>query len=112
MITNERAVRTILRLKKEWYPRYQDKGPSRWILLEMRSYCRSAMDEIIFYIKDRPDQNPIDSIEEFRHLSDQMACESVSEIRSFMFSCFYDVATDIIDELCALNEEKIRRRSK
>lgn len=95
----EYVVDAIRRLKKIWYPKYEDNKHTPGYLIEWRSYSRFAMEEMVQYIRERPDQNAIVSLEDFRYQSDCRACESNSELKTYMYAIFYDVATDVIDEL-------------
>ena len=72
---------------------------------EYRSYCRSGIEELKDYLRKHPDQNPIDVIEEFRYQMDIFACKTKNGGANFMFSVYYDVATNILDELLVIDKE-------
>lgn len=82
---------------EEWYDlprRYEQK-----FLLQWESYKRTAIDEIKYYLMEHEDVNPISALEEFRCQMDDNACKSGSSEANFMFSVYYDVASDILDIL-------------
>lgn len=72
---------------------------------EYRSYCRSGIEEIKDCLRKYPDQNPIAVIEWFRHQMDMFACKTKNGGANFMFSVYYDVATNILDELLVIDKE-------
>lgn len=74
---------------------------------EYQSYRRTAIEEIKQYLIEHKDQNPVDTIEDFRYQMDIFACNAKGDYANFMFSIYYDVATDILDVLLNYNKEDI-----
>ena len=89
-------------LRDEWY-----KPPSSYYHrnraeFEQQCYARSAMDEIRFYLMEHENENPITAIENFRHMVDCFACKTKNGEVNFMFSVYYDVASDVLDVLLGM----------
>lgn len=89
-------------LRDEWY-----KPPSAYyhrkrVEFEQQSYARSAMDEIRFYLMEHKNENPISALENFRYMVDCFACETKNDGANFMFSVYYDVASDVLDVLLGM----------
>lgn len=95
---NMKQVLSIIdKARDDWYnppTNYYKKNKADF---EYQSYKRSAIDEIKFYLMEHQDQNPVDAIEDFRHMIDHFACNAHSGSANFMFSIYYDVATDVLD---------------
>lgn len=92
----------IDKLRDEWYNppiTYHQKRAE----FEYDSYKRSAINEIKMYLMSNDSKNPIIAVEEFRHMMDVFACETKDGNSNFMFSVYYDVATDVLDLLCGMN---------
>ncbi len=66
---------------------------------EYSSYAKSAMKEIMDYVLKNKDEDPILLVENFRHDMDCIACSSKTGIKNFMFSVYYDIATEVLDNL-------------
>lgn len=68
----------------------------------LKSYSRSAMEEIKLYLMGNDQKDPISVIEDFRYLVDDFACNTENADANFMFSVYYDVATDVLDTLLTM----------
>ena len=103
MDVNMKYVLSVINeLRDEWY-----KPPSGYYRrkraeFEQQSYARSAMNEICFYLMEHENENPITAVENFRHMVDCFACETKNEDSNFMFSVYYDVASDVLDVLLGM----------
>lgn len=88
-------------LRDKWY-----KPPTSYHLkkayFEYQSYKRSAMDEIRFYLMEHENEDPITAMENFRYMVDHFACNTKNGSANFMFSIYYDVATDVLDVLLGM----------
>lgn len=89
-------------LRDEWY-----KPPSGYYHrkradFEYQSYARSAMDEIRFYLMEHENENPITAVENFRYMVDGFACKTKNGGANFMFSVYYDIASDVLDVLLGM----------
>ena len=96
------VLSVIDELRDEWY-----KPPMRYYHrkradFEYQSYKRSAMDEIKFYLMEHENEDPVSAVEEFRYMMNRFACETKNGGVNFMFSIYYDVATDILDVLLGM----------
>lgn len=98
---NMRYVLTVIdKMRDEWwYKPPTDYYGQRRINFDYQSYIYSAMNEIKFYLMEHDDQNPISVMEDFRHLVDCFACDAKTAEQNFMFSVYYDVASDVLDML-------------
>lgn len=100
----KQALLTIDKMKKDWY-----RPPIRYGIkrceFEYQSYKHSAMNEIKFYLLEHQNENPISAIENFRYQMDCFACGTENGIANFMFSVYYDVATDVLDTLLGMNND-------
>lgn len=67
------------------------------------SYSRCAIEELIDYILEHPEQNIIESIEVFRKTMDDYCCKACGEESKMIFSIAYDVSTNVLDYLLTLN---------
>ena len=103
MDVNMKYVLSVINdLRDKWY-----KPPSCYyhrkrIEFEQQSYARSAMNEICFYLMEHENENPITAIENFRYMVDCFACETKNGGANFMFSVYYDVASDVLDVLLGM----------
>lgn len=101
-MTTKQALSVVDTLRIGWYdPPYNYHIKKESFLL--KSYSRSAMDEIKFYLMEHEKNDPIASIENFRNMMNEFACK---EIGGFMFSTYYDVATDILDVLLSMSVKR------
>lgn len=100
-MTTNQAVSIVDSLGRGWYypPKTHKKKMVNFI---HQSYSSSAIEEIKIYLKWHMDQNPIDVIEDFRYMVDNFACETKNPEANFMFSVYYDVATDVLDTLLTM----------
>lgn len=69
---------------------------------QYQSYKRSAMEELKIYLITHSNEDPFDTIRDFRYQMDCFACEAKSGNANFMFSIYYDVATDVLDVLLSM----------
>jgi hypothetical protein len=58
------------------------------------SYSLWAAYEILRLVAQNPDRRPVEVIEEFCYAMDDLSCQTYST--SWIFSCAYDIATDIL----------------
>lgn len=102
----QHALSVIQEVKQKWYESpvkyYNCNSALKKVDFEYQSYKRSGINEIILYLLDHTDQKPIDAVEDFRYLMDKFACETKNGGANFMFSIYYDVATDILDVLLSM----------
>ncbi len=91
-----KTLSIINSLEKEYYrpPRSYHK---KKIQFEMESYGHSAINEIKYQLLIHQNEDPISVLEQFRHQMDCFACKTKNGDTNFMFSVYYDVATDVID---------------
>lgn len=96
------ALSIIDSLREGWYDSpfiyFQKK-----IEFEYKSYQHSAIVEIKRYLMEHNKEDPIKMLEEFRYQMDFFACETKNPTANFMFSVYYDVATDVMDTLLGMN---------
>lgn len=86
-------------LNSAWY-----RAPSRWGIdvttFRFLSYKRSGLIELRNYVQNHEEFDDIlDAIEEYRWMVDVIACGAKTDNKNFMFSTFYDVATEVLDML-------------
>lgn len=97
LVTTKQALQVVDSLRQGWY------DPPVWyrnnIHFVQKSYTHSAILEIERYLKEHVNRNPIDAVEDFRGLVGDYACQAKNEMICFMFSVYYDVATDVLDVL-------------
>lgn len=101
-MTTRRALSIIDSLREGWY------GPpilyfQKKIEFEYKSYKHSALEEIKRYLIKHNKEDPIKMLEEFRYQMDCFACETKNPTANFMFSVYYDVATDVLDTLLGMS---------
>lgn len=72
------------------------------IEFEYNSYKKSALDEIKIYLINHKKEHPVKTIEDFRNMMDDFACQATTGSANFMFSVYYDAATDILDILLSM----------
>ena len=89
-------------LRDEWYEPPSSYYHRKRIEFEQQSYARSAMNEICFYLMEHENENPITAVENFRYMVDAFACETKNGDANFMFSVYYDVASDVLDVLLGM----------
>lgn len=96
-MTTKQALQAIDSLRQGWYdpPTYYQNN----IRFVQRSYTHSAILEIDRYLRNHMNKNPIDAVEDFRGMVGDFACQAKDEMVAFMFSIYYDVATDVLDIL-------------
>lgn len=97
-----KVLSAIDSLREGWYFSpviYHGKTKAEF---KYRSYAHSGLEELNLYIVEHVDVDPITAIEDFRHIVDNFACETKSYELNFMFSIYYDVATDVLDVLLGL----------
>lgn len=78
--------------------------PTVWYMLvrrdlEMDSYMRWAIREVLNYVVQHPELPVTEAVEEFRFKMDHFACSAKKSLQSFVFSVAYDVSTDVLDNL-------------
>ena len=89
-------------LRDEWYKPPSSYYHRKRAEFEQQSYARSAMNEICFYLMEHENENPITAVENFRYMVDAFACETKNGEANFMFSVYYDVASDVLDVLLGM----------
>lgn len=103
MDVNMKYVLSVINdLRDEWYKPPSSYYRRKRIEFEHQSYARSAMDEIRFYLMEHENENPITAVENFRYMVDCFACETKNGGANFMFSVYYDVASDVLDVLLGM----------
>lgn len=95
----KRVFSIINHLRGEWY-----KPPSGYYNIKkpkfkQKSYARSALNEIYLYLIEHENDDPIDTLENFRSMMDNFSCKAKNIEARFMFSVYYDVASDVLDVL-------------
>lgn len=95
----KRAISIVDTLREGWYTPPLTYRPGFKTEFEYRSYKCMAMKEIKMYLLDHQEENPIDSMEKYRSEMSNLACSSKTDEAKFMFSIYYDVATDVLDVL-------------
>lgn len=92
-------------LEKGWYepPFSYDQKRDRFVYA---SFSHSAMEEIKLYLKQYIEIDPIESIENFRHLMDSFCCRAGNDAIKNMFSIYYDVATHVLDVLLGMKSKE------
>lgn len=103
-----KTLSIIDKLEKECYKPPETYAQKRSIFI-YQSYKRSAIEEIKKYLKEHKKENPITALEEFRCKMDYYACKTENGNANFMFSVYYDIATDVLDTLIWNMVEKERR---
>lgn len=98
----EYILSVINELRDEWYKPPTSYYRRKKADFECQSYKRSAMDEIKFYLMEHENEDPVSTLEEFRYMMDCFACETKNGGANFMFSIYYDVATDVLDVLLGM----------
>ena len=88
--------------RDEYYKSPTSYYHRRKVDFEYQSYKRSAMDEIKFYLMEHENEDPVSAVEEFRYTMNSFACETKNGGANFMFSIYYDVATDVLDVLLGM----------
>lgn len=101
-MTTIKAISMIDTLRDGWYNPPSNYGLQKKIEFIHQSYSRSAINEIKFYLMEYENEDPIKLIEDFRYKMDYFACETKNSMANFMFSTYYDVATDVLDVLLGL----------
>lgn len=100
---NMKKVLSIIdSLRDGWYNPPTKYGIQKKIEFYYQSYSSSAIKEIKFYLMEHKNEDAINAIENFRYLMDCFACEARNGSANFMFSVYYDVATDVLDVLLSL----------
>lgn len=97
-----RALSIIDSLREGWYDPPMTYLQKR-IEFEYKSYQCSALEEIERYLTKHNKEDPIEMLEEFRYQMDCFACETKNPTANFMFSVYYDVATDVMDTLLGMS---------
>lgn len=96
------ALSIIDSLREGWYISpmiyFQKK-----IEFEYKSYQHSALDEIKRYLIRHNKEDPIKILEVFRYQMDDFSCRTKNPTANFMFSVYYDVATDVLDILLGMS---------
>lgn len=100
-MTMKEALFIIDSMRSEWYDEpatyYQKRD-----LFSQQSYAKSAMDEIIMYLIQHENENPIDALDDFRRMMNEFCRNAKNEFevnRCYIFSVYHDVATDVLDVL-------------
>lgn len=94
------ALSAIDKLINDYYSPPTSYYGQKKINFLIKSYEYSAINEIKKYIKENnKTEDIIGLLDDFRYKMDCFACESSNGDASFMFSVYYDVATDVLDYL-------------
>lgn len=68
-------------------------------IFEYRAYRWAGLEEVKKFIMEHEDLGAITAVELFRAQMDDFACRTRSANAHFMFSVYYDTATDVLDTL-------------
>lgn len=101
-MTTIRALSIIDSLREGWYDSPITYNKKR-AYFECESYQHSAIGEIRRYLMDHNKEDPIKVVDDFCYMVDDFACKTKNSTASFMFSVYYDVATDIMDALLGMS---------
>lgn len=97
-MTINKSIAVMDKIQREYYPKPRSRNPSNDIYDNMinKNY---AIHELMIYVQSHPDKDPIDSVEQFRKEMDDFVCRAKAWETKNMFSCYYDVATHVLDIL-------------
>lgn len=95
-----------MRAKYYKVPTYNPKSQRQKILFQYDSLQRSAMNEIIDYLTEIPWDDVIENLEDFRSKMDDQACKAKTSESSYLYSVYYDVATNVLDEVLFLKNRE------
>jgi hypothetical protein len=70
------------------------------------AYAKSGLNELWWYIHSHSGENTIKKVENFRHDVDTFSCIAKNPETSYMFSVYYDVATQALDLMLSYLENK------
>lgn len=102
-VNTKQVLSIIDTLRDGWYePPYTYNIKKMDFML--KSYSRSAMNEIKLYLMENDQKDPISVLEDFRYMVDHFPCNTEDADANFMFSVYYDVATDVLDTLLTMKE--------
>lgn len=94
-----KALKLIGYHNRKYYKRpFKEYGMDKDLYKE-REYKYQAANDILNYLNNHRDWEPLNAIEEFRYTMDTLATATKSSKKNYMFSVAYDVATDILDML-------------
>lgn len=96
------ALLIINELEEEWYKPPEEYFHRKKIDFEYQSYKHSAIEEIKRYLLEHKNDSPFESIDDFRHMTDTIACNTGNEKTNFRFSVYCEVATDVLDVLSGI----------
>lgn len=71
----------------------------KWIYYEYEIYRSSGLEEIKMELQRNRQKNPILVLENFRDRMDTYACIAKGGSANLIFSTYYDVATEVLDQL-------------
>lgn len=100
----KKVIGVIDTLRNGWYNPPSSYGKQKKIDFIHQSYSHSAINEIKFYLMEHENEDPIKAIEDFRYKMDCFACDTKNSMANFMFSTYYDVATDVLDLLITIKK--------
>lgn len=81
-------------------------------IFEYRAYRLAGLEEVKKFIIAHEKLGAMTSVELFRSQMDDFACRTKSPTAHFMFSVFYDTATDVLDALISNTNIKKEKLSK
>lgn len=96
------ALVLINQLRDELYSHPKEYYRQKRAYFEYQSFKSSAIEELMMYLIRHKNKNPIDAIEDFRYQMDCFACKTRNGIANFIFSVYYDVVTDVLDQLLTI----------
>lgn len=68
-------------------------------IFEYRAYRLAGLEEVKKFIMEHENLGAMTAVELFRSKMDDFACRTNSPNAHFMFSVYYDTATDVLDTL-------------
>lgn len=81
-----------------WYSFPMTKSSKKEVFRNI-SYGRSAVNEILIYLEKHSDVDLYTNITNFRNMMDEFTLRANTQDTNFFFSCYYDVATNVLDTL-------------
>lgn len=104
-MTLQKSLTIMDRIQREYYPKPRPRIRSDDVY-ETAVNKYFALHELMIYVQNHPRKNPLDSVEQFRKEMDEFSCKAKAWITKYMFSCYYDVATHVLDILIWEEENK------
>lgn len=99
-MSKEECIEIVEKMRKQYYDIPLGKCYSiHDVMFKFESYIRWSVSEILNFLENSEEENPLTLLEKFRWEMDQYACQANGDDANLMFSTAYDVATDILDTL-------------